>query len=405
MTRPVSGQRHDHNQPHPPERETILQAGVARERTSAVWHIVTGIESAMYGRPLDVPGLGAVLLPEYSVEVSYTFQHQSAAVALLASMDAGAPPPLPVAVPRAPAGESVIWIRTRRQWRALVTAYQHRKMAIHSRAAAILKEMNDTLDVIAGLTPVLDAEGATLTGEAALDAREARYRLYDRTINSEREAYVERFRTDPHPAAGTLATDVPIAREQHMDMLDAAAEEMRHWLLDGGATAANDAQGGALRLLESRRQAGRRALRAATTPATLLGAGVAARSLVRGVRIEDAPVWQLGAGTAISGEAHTTTYAAPAVGVWTLGLRAANPSPTAASKSAADLGDVVLDDADLPDGWAVSSAPAAHAQAVTIGRATGAGAPAAGSYTIPLTARNACGPRTLTVTITVPAAE
>ena len=398
---------HEHRQPHPPERHAKLMRDAVGFRGIIPHIIVREIYLAMQA-PLDVPGLGRIVAYEYSTDTYPSTRHEhGAAVALLSALAGGAEPPaLPVALSLAPEGQTVVWLRTRRQWEALREAWRARKVEIHSRAALAVEEIHDQLDIAAGITPIKGDDGQTLTGLPALAAREALWADINRWYNGNPATALQtRILTGPHPAEGTLATDVPIARAQLMDRLDAAAKEMRRWLLDGGACDANAAQATALQLLESRRQAGRRTLRAATTSSVLLAAVTSAESLIRGVGIEDAPAWQAGGGTAITGDRYSTTYAAPAEGTWTLGLRAVNPSPTSASKSAADLGDVVLDAAD-PEGWTVTSAPRAaphaHERTVTIAWG-GADAPAAGTYDVELTARNACGPAMLTVTITVPA--
>ena len=225
-----------------------------------------------------------------------------------------------------------------------------------------------------------------------------------------RRAALLRTTTAWDAPADAISTDVATARDQLIDRLDVAAAARRRYLLDSDVEeviAANSVQATALLLLERWRQAGRRDLRAQTTVAGLTTAANAALTRIRSVVVEDVPVWQSSSGVAISGGTLSVTYAAPTTGRWTHALRAAGPGRGAA-KSAAELGDVVLDDADTPPGWTVTSAPraapAAHERDVTIAWA-GAGAPSAGTYSVPMTARNACGPATLTVTVTVPASD
>ena len=263
---------------------------------------------------------------------------------------------------------------------------------------------------------MLGTDGQPLTGHALAAERLRLWALFvgewyhnDQRGRNEARRIAALRSTTRDPAVDALSTDVPTARGQLMDRLDDAAGETRRWLLDDpsglGAGPATVGQEAALRLLESRRQAGRRSLRAATTVAALRSTFTSAESLVRGIGIEDGPAWQTSGGTALTGWRHTVTATAAGAGRWAYALRAANPAPTVASKSASALGAVVLDAVDAPDGWTVTSTPrptpAAHERDVTLAQTE---AVAAGTYTIALTARNACGPSRLTVTVAVPAA-
>ncbi len=216
-------------------------------------------------------------------------------------------------------------------------------------------------------------------------------------------------------ATGQDHDTIPGLRRILIERIDDAALERRLWLLDATAAyrglarpdapgPANDAQATALRLLESRRQAGRRRLRTITDFDALTPAADAAEALVRDVNIEDAPVWQTDAGNTIADPLHTVSAPAPSTDRWTLTLRAASPSPTAASLTQADLGDVVLDEPAALAGWAVTSAPrpAPHAHEIAVTLAQTA-TPTPGTHTLTLSARNARGPRRLTVSIVVPA--
>ena len=214
--------------------------------------------------------------------------------------------------------------------------------------------------------------------------------------------------------AGVTGQDhdtVPGRRRDLMAALDATADETRRWLLDdptGRAGPATLTQEAALRLLESRRQAGRRRLRETTVFGALPGVAAAAQALVRGVGIEDAPAWQTHTGTTITGGRHSVTAPAPGAQRWAHTIRAVSPPASIASETQKVLGDVVLDGpagTGWPDGWTVTStpraAPAAHERDVTIAQTA---QPAPGTYTFPLIARNSRGPSRLVVTIVVPAA-
>ena len=328
---------------------------------------------------------------------------------------------VPLRVRGGPDG-AVHTLHTRAERRGWRDTWARHVARLHDRAVAYSAEIHAQYDKIDYTAPVFGSDGQVLTGVAE---REERYRLYYvftdgwhnigpadgyRTTQQRRNranirAALTSTRFDPTP--GALASDVPTARGQLMDRLDDAAGEMRRWLLDGGTDPANAGQEAACRLVESRRQAGRRDLRTRTTIAALRSAFTAAETGIRGAGVEDAPAWKTGSGLSITGGRLALTYAAPDAGRWTHALRGANPTPSVASKAAADLGDVVLDDAGLPAGWTVTSAPraapATHERDVTVAW-SGAGAPAAGTHTLTLTARNACGPSNLAVAITVPAA-
>ena len=323
---------------------------------------------------------------------------------------------LPLRVRGANGAGTVHTLHTRAERRAWQEGWARYIARMQDRATAYSAEIHAQFDELDYTVPVYGSDGQVLTGRAELDERYRRWGVYingwhfdDRrgANKAKRFAALRSTRFDPPPHA--LSTDVATARGQLMDRLDDAAGETRRWLLDDpsglGAGPATLGQEAALRLLESRRQAGRRSLRAATTVSTLRSAFTAAESLVRGIGIEDGPAWQTSGGTALTGGRHTVTATAAGAGRWAYALRAANPAPTVASKSAAALGAVVLDAMDAPDGWTVTSAtrpaPAAHERDVTVAQTA---AVAAGTYEFTLTARNACGPSRLTVTVTVPAA-
>ena len=307
-------------------------------------------------------------------------------------------------------------LHTRVERRARMEDWARHVARLHDRAVAYGAEIHAQLDAFDGTAPVLGTDGQPLTGHALAAERLRLWRLfvegwfYDDPRGRNKAKWIAALRSttrDPSPHA--LSADVPTARGQLMDRLDDAAGETRRWLLDDpsglGAGPATLGQEAALRLLESRRQAGRRSLRAATTLAALRSAATTADTLVRGVGIEDGPAWQTSTGTALTGGRHAVTAPAPGASRWAYALRCANPPPTVASKPAAALGDVVLDAVDAPAGWAVTSTPRPtpdeDERDVVIAQAA---APEAGTYEFTLTARNACGPSRLAVTITVPAA-
>lgn len=206
---------------------------------------------------------------------------------------------------------------------------------------------------------------------------------------------------------------IPGFRRLTVRQLDEAAEAARRRLLDdptGRAGPANAVQEAALRHIEKRRQAGRRALREVGTFDRLASVGAAYVASIGNVHVEDAPAWQTSLGEVIQGS-HTVTASPPGDTLWGYTLRAVSPSPAVASMPQADLGDVVLDGPlseprAWPDGWKVVStpraAPNAHERDVTILQTK---RPSPGTVRIALTARNAGGPSTLDVTIVVPAAE
>ena len=311
-----------------------------------------------------------------------------------------------------------------RRRREVADAWAAYVLRMHARAAGYLARLHEVMDQIMGIIPVYDAQGVELVDTVYTDpAWTERRRLYQEDLCDLLGVVSQRGevpRLDPALRAALLrtttawdaptdaiSTDVVTARAQLIDRLDVAAAARRRYLLDSDveeAIAANAVQATALRLLESRRQEGRRSLRAQTTVTALTTAADAALTRLRTVIVEDAPVWQTSAGAPISGRALSLSYTAPTTGHWTHALRAANPG-VGADKTAGDLGAVVLDDADTPAGWTVTStpraAPASHERDVTIAW-SGTGEPDAGTYSLDLTARNACGPATLTVTVAVP---
>ena len=204
----------------------------------------------------------------------------------------------------------------------------------------------------------------------------------------------------------------PGRRRALLARIDEAADERRRLLLDdstGRAGPANASQATALRLIERRRQAGRRRLREVAVFGALPAAAATVVSEVSGVVVEDAPVWQTSGGIAlIPGGVHTVTAPAPGETLWGYTLRAVSPDASVASMAQADLGDVVLDDPESggwPDDWTVAStprpAPNAHERVVTVAQTK---RPAPGTFRFTLIARNAAGPSVIEVIIVVPQA-
>ena len=297
----------------------------------------------------------------------------------------------------------------RREWRE---AWAERVARVCDRAVGYAAETHRQFDALDGTVPVLDAEGVALTGDAEFDERRRRWVAFRNDFHWEggtgattRAAVLRDHRRDL--AAGALSTDVAVARLQLMDRLDDAANDVRRWLLDDlddtGAGAANAGQRSALDRLEARRQDGRRNLRAAATITAARAAFTTAEGLMRGIGIEDAPVWRSSAGSALAAR-HVLTAPAPSATRWACTIRAVHPASTTASKAAADLGAIALDaPAHVPAGWTVESArrpaPNAHEIDVTVAQTS---RPSAGIVLFDLTARNACGPRDITLVITVP---
>ena len=324
--------------------------------------------------------------------------------------------PLRLRGPNGAGGLHTLYTRAeRREW---MDRWARHVARLYDRSVAYSAEIHRQFDALDYTVPVYGSDGQVLTGRAELDER---YRLWGVYINdwyhddyrgrnkAKRVDALRSTRFDPTPHA--LSADVATARGQCLDRLDDAAGETRRWLLDDeaglGAGPATVGQEAELRRLEERRQAGRRSLRAATTVPALRAALTAAEGLVRGVGIEDAPVWRDTGGLGLTARRLAVTYAAPGTGRWSYAAVATGPYQSVASKTAAALGAVVLDDVSPPAGWTVAStpraAPAAHERDVTVSW-IGTGAPEAGIHEITLTARNACGPRNLVVAITVPAA-
>lgn len=405
----VTGQRHDFNRPHPPERHTTLVNRVTWGREHLTRCVIEAVGIALR-TPLDVPGIGRIVAHEYHVRTTpYPHEHGPAAAAMSALATGDRPPPLPVALSLAPAGTGVVWIHTREQWRRVRDTWRHQKVAIHSRAVLAIRDAHDKLDLVAGITPIRDDDGAVLPGLPATEglvAREALWTRVEREYFSDLAGLAYRIGGVTHPAVGAVSADIGIARTQHLERLDDAATEQRRWILDDpddvAPGPAHVAQETALRLLESRRQAGRRAIRAATTTASAATVAASHMVMVRGAGVADGPHWQVG--TIRPVHSATFNYAAPATGRWNQTVRALQPSRPEALP-ATELGAIVLDDPDPPAGWTVTSTPRAapHADERDVAVAwAGDGEPEAGTYRIDVTARNAVGPSRLAVTIVVP---
>ena len=402
---------HEFRRPHPPERHRTLMGHATRSREHIARCVLEAIGIALR-TPLDIPGVGRVVAHEYHVRTTtYSHEHSPAAAAMAALATGDRPPPLPVALSLAPAGAGVVWIHTRAQWRRVRDAWRHQMIAIHSRAVLAIRDGHDTLDLIAGITPIRDDDGQVLPGLPATEglvAREALWTRFEREYFNDLAGLAYRIGGWAHPAASTLAAAIPTAVAQLLERLDDAADDQRRWLLDDPDDVAHGpsgaAQEAALRLLERRRQAGRRAIRAATTTASAASVAASQITLVRGALASDVPLWQVGA--VANAHAATLNYARPASGRWSQTVRVHNPTRPEHGLTVADLGSIVLDEPAPPTGWTVTSTPRAapHADERDVVIAwNGTGEPEAGTVRVDLTARNVVGPSRLAVTINVPA--
>lgn len=393
------------------QRDAALVSMVEHYR-GAMAEILIGAMVRVRRAPLVAPGIGTIapleLVPTHVADRTARFVY---ALPTLPGIAAGRTPRLPIVFPRAPDGEAVIWIRTREEWGRVIDAWHARVSGVASHMALAMQSLHDEMDVVAGVTPILDAEGRTLTGRSALEAREARFAELSSGYFRDRPGELDkRLALGSHPSAGALSTSLAEAREQLLDQVDEAADETRRWLLDDpsgtGAGPADAAQEAELRRLEVRRQEGRRTVRQATSVPAAATAARLAMNLIRGAGIESAPLFR-GAPFATDLPASLSlAYAAPETGRWSHALRLVQPPKTVTGEEPTLLGGIALDRPDAPAGWTVTdaarSAPNAHERDLTIAWA-GEGEPAAGAHVLEITARNRLGPRRLTVTITVPA--
>lgn len=404
----------------PAQRHTAL-VSMADHYRGALGEIIAGALIRVQRAPLAVNGLGTIAPAELSgAHVSDRAARHGYALPALPALAAARSPRLPLALPRAPDGQSVIWIRTRGDWRRVLDAWHGRVSVVASRSAIMMRILHDELDVVAAVTPILGSDGQTITGPDALAAREAKFAALSSGYFSGQASEIDKFLgRGAHPPPGSLSAVLPEAREQLLDRLDDAAAEVRGWLLDDphgrGAGPANTVQQTAILLLDRRRQDARRAVRGAVSVTAAGSTAVRHLALIRGVGVEDGPQWwrRHGVGTDVTitgaapyaGASVSLAYAEPATGRWSQAFRAANPARPGGDKSAAALGAVVLDTPDTPAGWTVTDSPRAApvpGRDVTIAWA-GTGEPPAGTHFISLTARNGCGPAKIVAAITVPA--
>ena len=310
---------------------------------------------------------------------------------------------------RGPAGAVAATLHTRQDRQDRLRRRAERRAALTAQAAGYAATWHAQLEAS---RPESDA-----SGRAVHDGPEARRRcglhiavrdwLWEDggTRDARRRAGIQDPRHAPTP--GALAPDLATAVAQHLERLDDAAAEQRRWILDDPDDVAHGpahtAQETALRLLERRRQAGRRAVRAATTLPLAAALASSHLALVRGAGVADGPLWQVG--PTPNARATTYNYADPASGRWSRTVRAHQPTHPE-GLPAAELGAIALDAPTPPPGWSVTSAaraaPHDEERDVMIAWA-GDGRPDAGTVRIELTARNAIGPARLSVTIVVPA--
>ena len=301
---------------------------------------------------------------------------------------------------------------TQAQRKAYIDAWGKDGVIMFDRAQGYLFDLRDLVARIVGDLPVHDDQGVELTGADALNHR--LYTLYQVNLRSfagqTYQTWFERFRnaTKYDISPDVIAPDVKVAREQYMERLQDAVDARIAWLFDGDTNPANALQVAAQQLLAAKLQEGKRSFRTCTTLQSLASAWQTLKTQVEDVNVEGKPIWQTGTGSVISGKTHSVTYTEPvdAEDSWSVGLRVVHPSETISGISKADLGNIVLDIPEPPEGWVVVAAPRKapnnHEIDVAISW-SGDEAPAEGSYILELTARHAGGPAMLQVKITVPA--
>lgn len=354
--------------------------------------VAEGVLTALRGHPVpidDAVGVGGRHLPH-----------------ILAHIDAATHP----LVHRRSHDDAELRAWTHRDRRAVRSAWADHCLRLQERATALALLVRRLAAQVAGDLAVTDEDGVVLTGEAAL--RERR-RIYGAELCTEwrrcsRHDLVADWllaHTADDTAEGALSPDLRTAQQQLLERLDDAARDHIAYLLDAEdpayARPVGTEQISALALIDSRRQAARRQIRAAANVAAARTAGADGVRRVSEVPVEHAPAWRDSAGGHLTLAAGMllAVWTAPARGRWKLSLTAARTD----QRRAVLHPPIVLDLPDLPAGWDVSIGPR-HASLprwpVTL---TAPAAPAPGVYDIDLVARDDVGPGDLTVRVTVPA--
>ena len=311
--------------------------------------------------------------------------------------------------PTDPAYHAIVTLWSRRQLREAVDAWHARYLAMHGRVVQETARVRRLGAQVAGDLPIHGDDGVELTGAAA-DAERRRLYAEDlcaawtRLVDRDQAATWLRTATHHDLAEGAFSPDLRTAHQQIIERIDDAARERAAWLLDAEDPACARPVGSeqitAMTLLERRRQAGRRAVRATSTVTAAATAGETAIRLIEDVLVEHAPAWRTAAGgllTLADGLLHAT-WTAPASGRWTLRLSVVRTD----DRRTVLTPDVVLDVPDLPDGWDVTIGTRPHATPVWPVTLAAPLAPAPGAYRCVLDVRDDIGPSRLDVRIVVP---
>ena len=358
--------------------------------------------------PLEVPGVGSVHLPQYIGPLGRSFDQIDYGVSrdVLAAIEAlestDGEPEFPVILPKANDRNSVVYVRSRMQWRALVTAWSRRKLLIHNRAELFRAEMHRALDRFGGIAEFTDDDGEVLSDDAAFAIRSELDIELRETLTPERiEARLRTTEHDPSPML--LDENLEVAKAQLIDHLGNAVREAMEWVTEGGPVPANAEQATAERLIAGHRQEGRSAIRRSKTVTEAGGAYSIWKNRVEAVAVEGTPNFRDGSGGMLALRSGTLRSGARVLPLscdgsltWSQSLRAVNHPGSAAD------GVVEIEVEDDAGGWRVTighrAAPNEHEATIQVQQPFGP-APREGWHHVVLTARNKVGPKRLTLEI------
>lgn len=299
--------------------------------------------------------------------------------------------------------ESVDVLTSRRSKRQFVRQVAEYFSRLANRRAVYLSRLTRLGNQVLGTEPILDSAGSPLTGAALSAAQDDLYRGGFCRLWQRQDNVYDSADFDPPT---DIPSDLAGARDHLAELIDSAAEDQLVWISDAANTRdprpANVDQEASFCRVERLRQEAMREMRAASTVAEAESAVRRRKSVISGVTPANAPFILSSSRATLVGAARgvlALEWAAPTQGIWSYRFLVQRRSLETSD------GRVVMDPVDSPS-LAVSLArPRDIDDNLIVDVSFRANPPSSGTAVLPMTFRNAIGPRSITLSVAVPEAS
>ena len=301
-----------------------------------------------------------------------------------------------------------IWTESERK--AVLAAWSKYIRETAVRAQKISEDGWKLVDMIDGVSPVLDDEGEPLTGEEALNERRRLYYCEFLVIQRGHQTLARTKIADEkyNIPDGTLSSDLDVAKQQLIDEMRNKYDDILELLLVSKDhpthSTANESQRTAVTKLSETLQEG---VRKVLNTSTVENAKSVRSSYIRklhAVKVADSPLWMNSSGNSalvVAENKHAVSFRTPAGGgAWSYSFSCTNP--TGAGKGS-NLGDVAVQVLEKSDKFYVTHtthSSNSYNRSITITQ-VGEDKPDDGSYKIALLGINKNGSTELSVTVHV----